>query len=100
MLPYSDEHPGSGFTMVPVPDWKAEVMQGRLDWLKRWSAYYQTVAFAEMTTHAFLNEERTLQKVTFANGVTAEFDFSRGLLRVQGVEGFSGEWEKPYQGPF
>jgi hypothetical protein len=100
MLPYSDEHPGSGFTTVPVPDWNAKVMQGRLEWLKRWSAYYRKVALSEMTSHEFLNEDRSLQKVTFANGVVAEFDFSKGLLRVDGVDGFRGEWEKPYEGPF
>ncbi len=30
-----------------------------------------------------------------ANGVVAEFDLTRGLFRVEGVEGFSGDWEEP-----
>ena len=48
-----------------------------------------------MTAHAFLSGDRKQQRVEFANGVTAEFDMAKDLCRVQGVEGFSGDWEKP-----
>ena len=51
-----------------------------------------------MTSHQFLNPERSLQRLQFDNEVTAEFDFSKGLCRIQGVEGFSGDWEKPHEG--
>ncbi len=45
-----------------------------------------------------LDPERTLQQVAYANGVKADFDLAKGLCRVQGVSGFSGEWEKPHRG--
>lgn len=99
MLPYIDGFPGLGLHGgVPIGEWGEERMQRRIEWLRRWSAFYQAVAYAEMTTHEFLNSDRTLQRTRFANGVTAEFDMARGLCRIHGVRGFSGEWEKPHEG--
>ena len=98
MLPYSDVHPGAAFTEVPVADWDNPRMEVRLEWLKRWRAFYRAVAWSEMVSHRFLNTERTLQQVAYANGVKADFDLANGLCRVQGVSGFSGEWEKPHRG--
>lgn len=98
MLPYSDLHPGAAFTEVPVADWDNPRMEARLEWLKRWRAFYRAVAWSEMVSHRFLNAGRTLQQVAYANGVKAEFDLAKGLCRVQGVSGFSGEWEKPHRG--
>ena len=72
-------------------------MNRRLRWLKKWHAYYQSVCYAEMTSHRFLDARRKLQRVEFANGVAAEFDLDRGLYRVQGVAGFAGDWEQPEQ---
>ena len=97
MMPYSDVHPGKGFTEVPVPDWNSPKVEARLNWLKRWSSFYRSTAYSEMVSHRFLSPERTLQRVEYANGVKADFDLARGLFRIQGVEGFSGEWEKPYR---
>jgi hypothetical protein len=51
-----------------------------------------------MVSHRFLNAGRTLQQVAYANGVRADFDLAKGLCRVHGVPGFSGEWEKPHRG--
>ena len=98
MLPYSDAHPGTGFTEVPVANWESPRVRDRLVWLKRWRAFYRATAWSEMVSHRFLNTERTLQQVEYANGVKADFDLARGLCRVQGVAGFSGEWEKPHPG--
>lgn len=99
ILPYGDEFPGTGLEDgVPVGDWGTAPMRRRIQWLQRWSGYFQKTAHAEMTSHRFLNPERSLQRLRFDNGVTAEFDFSGGLCRIQGVEGFSGEWEKPHEG--
>lgn len=41
---------------------------------------------------------RSLMRFADANGVKADFDLAKGLCRVQGVSGFSGEWEKPHRG--
>ena len=98
MLPYKPEHPGTGMTGVPIKEWDGEQMKQRIHWLKRWSSYYQRVAYSEMNSHEFLNPERTLQRIRFANGVTAEFDMEKGKCRIQGVPGFSGDWEKPHEG--
>lgn len=98
MLPYSEAHPGKGFTQVPVPDWESPRVQARLQWLKRWRSFYRSTAYSEMVSHRFLNAERTRQRVEYANGVAADFDLARGLCRIRGVAGFSGEWEKPHQG--
>ncbi len=98
MLPYTDVHPGTAFTEVPVADWDNPRMEARLEWLKRWRAFYRATAWSEMVSHRFLNAERSLQQVAYANGVKADFDLANGLCRVQGVSGFSGEWEKPHRG--
>jgi hypothetical protein len=96
MLPYAKNVPGLGLEGgVPINDWGERRMQQRIDWLRRWSSYYKTVAYSEMTSHEFLNPARTLQRVRFANGVSAEFDMARVLLKVSGVPGFSGDWEEP-----
>ena len=89
---------GRGFTEVPVADWESPRVRDRLVWLKRWRAFYRATAWSEMVSHRFLNTERTLQQVEYANGVKADFDLAAGLCRVQGVAGFSGEWEKPHTG--
>jgi len=80
---------------IDAADWDSDRMNRRLKWLKRWHGFYQMVCYAEMTSHQFLNDQRTLQRVEFANGVTADFDLQRGLFCVQGVQGFTGDWEKP-----
>jgi len=51
-----------------------------------------------MVSHEFLNSERSLQRVRYANGVSAEFDMQRQLCRITGVRGFNGDWEKPHEG--
>ncbi len=80
---------------VPVDDWDSREAQARLAWLKRWSAWYRSIAKSEMTSHQFLNDGRTQHRITFANGVTADFDMATGRCRVIGVDGFSGDWETP-----
>ena len=80
---------------VPIEDWNSESTKRQIEWLKRWSTYYQAVAYSEMISHEFLNAERTLQRVRFANGVAAEFDMARNMFRIVGVNGFTGNWEKP-----
>ena len=85
-LPHSD---------VPVQDWDSTEAQARWAWLKRWSMYYRTIAMSQMTAHKFLSADHQLQRIEFANGVTAEFHMAKDLCRVQGVDGFSGDWETP-----
>ena len=85
----------AGGELIQAQDWDTDKMARRLRWLKKWHDYYQAVCYAEMTDHRFLNDEHTLQRVEFANGVVAEFDLDKDLYRVEGVEGFSGDWEKP-----
>ena len=99
MLPYGDKFPGVGLEDgVPIKDWGTTRMRRRIEWLKRWSAYFKKIAYTEMTSHEFLNPEQSLQRIQFANGVAAEFDMAKGLCRIQGVDAFSGDWEKPHQG--
>ncbi|MFM1550455.1 MAG: hypothetical protein ACKJSG_13715 [Lentisphaeria bacterium] len=80
---------------LPVEDWDGPEAQARFAWLKRWNIWYKAIARSEMISHEFLNDERTQQRVAFANGVTAEFDMAADLCRVTGVDGFSGDWETP-----
>ena len=84
-----------GSAPIQADDWGTDKMDRRLRWLKRWHTYYQAVCYAEMTSHQFLNPQRTLQRVEFANGVVADFDLKEGLFRVTGVDGFTGDWEEP-----
>ncbi|MBI4553203.1 MAG: hypothetical protein HY710_13155 [Candidatus Latescibacteria bacterium] len=80
---------------VPVRDWDSPAARQRWRWLKRWSAYYSTIAMAEMVSHRFLSADSTQQRVEFANGVIAEFNRVSNQFRVIGVPGFSGDWERP-----
>jgi hypothetical protein len=84
-----------GSRAIEPEEWGTEKMATRLKWLKRWHDYYQAICYSEMIDHRFLNDERTLQRIEFANGVIAEFDLDKGMFRIEGVEGFSGDWEKP-----
>ena len=84
-----------GSAPIKAEDWDTDKMAQRLKWLKRWHDYYQAICYSEMTDHQFLNDDHTLQRIEFANGVTAEFDLAKGLFRVKGVGGFTGDWEKP-----
>ena len=93
-IPSHNWLPG-GSTAIKAEHWKTKAMDRRLKWLKRWHAYYQKVCYEEMLTHQFLNADRTLQRVEFANGIVADFDLVKGLYRVAGVPGFSNDWERP-----
>ena len=95
MLPYGDAHPGTAFTQVPVADWDNPRMEARLEWLKRWRAFYRAVAWSEMVSHRFLNAERTLQQVAYANGVQADFDLAKGLCRFKGCPGSAANGKSP-----
>ena len=86
--------PGGSREIEP-DDWGSDKMNRRLSWLKKWHAYYRKVCYAEMTNHQYLNDDRTLQRIEFANGVTVDFDLEKGLFRVQGIEEFTGDWEEP-----
>ena len=77
---------------VPITDWDSDKAKNRWKWLKRWSSYHKAVTFSEMVSHKFTSFDRKKQRVEFANGVTAEFDMAKNLMRVNGVKGFSGEW--------
>lgn len=82
---------------VPIGDLERVPVQQQLAWLKRWSAYYCAIATSEMISHAFLSDDRTLQQIEFANGVTATFNMAANEFRVTNIPGFSGEWEQPNQ---
>ena len=80
---------------LPVADWDSDFAKAKFDWLRRRAAWFQAIAMSEMTSHKFLSDDRKLQRIEFANGIWAEFDMAKNLCRVSGVEGFSGDWEKP-----
>ena len=84
----------TGASDVPV-NWDNPHTERRLNWLKRWSKYYSAIAASEMTSHEFLSGDYKMQRITFANGVTAEFNMHENEFRITGIEGFTGEWEKP-----
>ena len=93
-MPSHNWLPG-GEALIERRHWETDAMKRRLDWLRLWHAYFQAVGFAEMSTHEFLNDDRTLQRLEYANGVTAEFDLAQGRFRVVGVEGIGEEWQEP-----
>ena len=78
---------------LPIPDMQAPNVRRKLEWLRRWSAFYRGVAMSEMSSHEFVSEDRKVQRVSYANGASAEFDFAGNRFRVSGVRGFDGEWE-------
>ena len=80
---------------VPIRDWDSNKAQRRWNWLKRWNAYYRTIATSEMVSHRFLSPDWRQQRIEFANGVTANFNMATNELRVEGIADFSGDWEKP-----
>lgn len=99
MLPYGAGFPGLGLQGgVPIREWGDHRMRARIEWLRRWSAWYQAIAYSEMVSHEFLQPDRRMQRIRFANGVTADFDMTRGQYRVSGVAGFGGGWERPHEG--
>jgi len=67
----------------------------RWDWLRKMSAMCKATKLSEMTSHRFLSEDRTQQRTEFANGVNAEFNMAANRFRVEGVDGFTGDWESP-----
>ena len=82
---------------VPTKDWNSPKVERFCDWLRLWAAYHTKTKYSEMVSHEFLDPQRTLHRVRFADGIMAEFDMKRGTVRVQGVEGFTGDWQRPYQ---
>ena len=41
------------------------------------------------------NQDEILERVEFAGGISADFDLVKGQFRVQGIDGFTGDWETP-----
>ena len=74
---------------------KTMAMARRLDWLRLWYTYFQAVGYVEMSSHRFLSDDRTLQRVEYANGVAVEFDLNEGRFRVQGIDGIAEDWQRP-----
>ena len=85
-IPSHNWLPG-GSRPIEESDWGTEKMNRRLKRIQRWHSWFQQVCYSEMISHQFLNDERTLQRI--------EFDVAEGNFRVDGVPGFSGEWERP-----
>ena len=93
-MPSHNWLPGGSRPLRP-DDWDTDAMARRLNWLRRWHNYFQAVCFSEMTNHRFLSDDRLMQQVEYANGIVAKFDLAQGRFRVQGVKGFTGDWETP-----
>ncbi len=93
-MPSHNWLPGGSGLLRPE-HWGTDRMAQRLEWLRRWHQYFQAVCFSEMVDHHFLDDNRSLQQVVYANGVVADFDLAEGRFRVQGVQGFTGDWEMP-----
>lgn len=82
---------------VPTKDWNSPNVERFCDWLRLWAAYHTKTKYSEMVSHEFLDPQRTLHRIRFADDIAAEFDMKRGMVRVQGVQGFTGDWQRPYQ---
>lgn len=84
---------------VPVRDWDSASQRRRWAWIGRLASYQRCTAHEEMVAHAFLDADRRVHRIAFANGVSAELDMGTGLMKVTGVEGFAGDWEEPERIP-
>jgi len=84
--------PGGDF---PYDKINAPETEQRWAWLRKMGALCQATKFSEMVSHEFILDDYRQQRVCFANGVVAEFDMKANRFRIQGVEGFTGEWETP-----
>lgn len=93
-MPSHNWLPG-GSRLIRPEDWDTDAMARRLNWLRRWHRYFQAVCFSEMVDHRFLSDNRLMHQVEYANGVIADFDLAQGRFRVQGAQGFTGDWEVP-----
>lgn len=80
---------------VPVGDWDSDLTRRKLAWLKRWNTYYKAIAMSAMASHEFLSSDHTMQRVTFENGISAEFDMAENRFRVTGQKESGGAWETP-----
>ena len=93
-MPSHNWLPG-GERPIQQADWKTMAMARRLEWLRVWRTYFQAVGYAEMISHRFLNDDRTLQRAEYANGAAAEFDLAEGRFRVLGIDGIAEDWQRP-----
>lgn len=93
-MPSHNWLPG-GEPPIEQADWETKAMSDRLDWLRLWSTYFQAVGYVEMTSHRFLNDDRSLQRVEYANGAAVEFDLTEGRFRVLGIDGIAEDWQLP-----
>ena len=82
-------------TDMPIADWDSDEAKARFQGLKRWCAYHKAVGASEMVSHAFVDGDYQKQRIEFACGVTVDLDMGQDLCRIKGVEGYSGQWEKP-----
>ena len=81
--------------VVPIEGWESSAVKSRLVWLTRWGAFYRAIAMKEMLAHSFPSGDYTKHRVEFATGIGLHLDMATNRFRVEGVEGFSGQWEKP-----
>jgi hypothetical protein len=104
---WADQHPRLYellFVAAPCHNWLPEGRfpyegldsphaEPRWAWLRKMGALCRATKLSEMLSHEFLSADRRQQRVVFANGVVVELDFAADRYRVQGVEGFTGDWE-------
>jgi len=106
---WEDQHPRLYellFVAVPCHNWlpggdfpydkiDAPQTEQRWTWLNKMGSLCRATKFSEMVSHEFLSGDYRQQRVSFANGVVAEFDMNANRFRIQRVEGFTGDWETP-----
>ena len=93
-MPSHNWLPGGEPPIKPT-HWETEAMDRRLDWLRLWHKYFLAVGSEQMLSHRFLNPDRTLQRVEYANGVAADFDLAEGRFRIQGINEIPETWQLP-----
>ncbi len=79
----------------PMPDTTGLGTNERWQWLNKMAALCKATKYSEMTSHEFTSPDRKQQRVKFANGVVAEFDFAKNQYKITGAPGFTGDWETP-----
>ncbi len=91
-MPCHNWLPGGTF---PYENFDSPEAEARWEWLRKMSALCQATKFSEMTSHRFVSEDRKRHRIEFANGVIAELDMAANRYRIQGADGFTGDWETP-----
>jgi hypothetical protein len=72
-----------GFLHASAPSMSTEPAAADVDTIRRMAALHARVGLLEMTKHEFLNEPRTQERTTFADGTTVTVDWDAKTVKVE-----------------